>query len=258
MTKASFKWLGVLNYVYIHICVVRGGHTNSFQQFGGHPGFVIRGPVETPVPELCEKRGKLWEYNGHFYNIVFPRHQWLTARNICRRQCMDAVSIETEEESNMIANVITQVGIYYPDFQSVWTSGRRCDFEECKDRNGNYQSHLLPLNVNGWFWSGTKQSIPATNKRQTSWSLNPWSQAGFYGPQPDNGEYINFYRYQEKAESCLAILSSRLGNGDGVRWHDIACYHDHPVICEDDEALIYYVQFHNPHLNITQKTRKNY
>lgn len=261
MTKESFKWLEVFIYVSIHVCAARGVHTNHFQQFGGLPSFdtkipVIKGPVETPVPELCEKRSRLWEYDGHFYNIVFKHHEWLTARNICRRQCMDAIAIETEEEANMVAYVITQGGLYYPNFQSVWTSGRRCDFEECKDATGKYLSHLLPLNINGWFWAGTKQSIPATNKRQTSWSQNPWSQTGFFGPQPDNGEFINLYRYSDgifeegMVESCLAVLSSRMGNGDGVRWHDIACYHEHPVICEDDDALIDFVQFHNPHLKI--------
>ncbi|CAL4153164.1 unnamed protein product, partial [Meganyctiphanes norvegica] len=99
---------------------------------------------------------KYWEYEGHFYNIVYTPNEWLTARNICRRQCMDAVAIESEDEARMVAKVITQVGTNAPWFQSVWTSGRRCDFKECYDSSGRYSPHLLPLDINGWFWAGTK------------------------------------------------------------------------------------------------------
>ncbi|CAL4199036.1 unnamed protein product, partial [Meganyctiphanes norvegica] len=98
-------------------------------------------------------------------------------------------------------------------------------------------------------------SIPPTNFSPKNWTQNPWSQAGFYGPQPDNGEFKILQRYgkilgEDQVESCMAVLSSYRGNGDGVRWHDVACFHKHPVLCEDDDALIYHVQFHNPHLKI--------
>jgi len=235
---------------FIHIII----NVYTVKSFGNFQ--VKSGPVATPDVELCRKRAKLWEYKGHFYNIVYTSNEWLTARNICRRQCMDAVAIETQDEANMVADKITQVGVYYPWFQSVWTSGRRCDFEQCRDFRGRYLPHLLPLDINGWFWAGTQKSIPPTNLIPSNWTENPWSQFGFYGPQPDNGEFRKFYRNgepplnEDHIESCLAVLGSNEGNGDGVRWHDIACYHKHPVVCEDDEALIYHVQFHNPHLKI--------
>ncbi|XP_069162180.1 uncharacterized protein [Procambarus clarkii] len=53
-------------------------------------------------------------------------------------------------------------------------------------------------------------------------NVNDWSHTGGFGrPQPDN---------REGNESCLAILNNVYG--DGVKWHDVACRHPKPVICE--------------------------
>ncbi|XP_076028816.1 uncharacterized protein LOC143017807 [Oratosquilla oratoria] len=50
-----------------------------------------------------------------------------------------------------------------------------------------------------------------------------WSHTGSQQlPQPDNAE--------NQIENCLAILNNFYQ--DGVRWHDVACYHPKPVICE--------------------------
>ncbi|CAL4115889.1 unnamed protein product, partial [Meganyctiphanes norvegica] len=50
-----------------------------------------------------------------------------------------------------------------------------------------------------------------------------WSHTGGASqPQPDNRE--------QGGENCLAVLNNFYN--DGVKWHDIACSHLKPVICE--------------------------
>ncbi len=34
-----------------------------------------------------------------------------------------------------------------------------------------------------------------------------------------------------------------------MKWHDIACYHTKPYLCEDSELLLDYVRGTNPELN---------
>ena len=77
---------------------------------------------------------------------------WLTGRNICRRHCMDLVSIgkvinsrfemvhnlfgnvsETSEENDFIKGRILQGGTRF-----IWTSGRKCNFKGCN------RADLLP------------------------------------------------------------------------------------------------------------------
>ena len=57
--------------------------------------------------------------------------------------------------------------------------------------------HLQPKHINGWFWSGSGSSIPATNVTAPGWTDNPWSHTGYLSqfvshdvPQPDNAEYL--------------------------------------------------------------------
>lgn len=61
-----------------------------------------------------------WNYNGHnyffseditgdpdFYNGTTPlKYNWLEARNVCRKRCMDAVGMESEGENDMIFNFV--------------------------------------------------------------------------------------------------------------------------------------------------------
>ncbi|KAJ8974525.1 hypothetical protein NQ317_016031 [Molorchus minor] len=81
---------------------------------------------------------------------------WLDARNICRRHCMDAVSLETPQENEFIKQRIARGNIRY-----IWTSGRKCNFAGC-DR-----PDLQPPNINGWFWSGSGAKIGPTTQRNT-------------------------------------------------------------------------------------------
>merc|ERR1712083_467620 len=150
---------------------------------------------------------------------------WLEGRNFCREYCMDLVSLETEEENTFFFNYPRRNKLDY-----IWTSGRLCDFKGC-DR-----ADLQPVNINGWFWTGSNKKIPPTNSTPPDWSYQPWSDTGHLEqPQPDNAEEdINGSK-----ESCLGLLNNIYD--DGVKWHDIACYHPKPFMCEDSDALLDYV-----------------
>ncbi|KAK2576516.1 hypothetical protein KPH14_005839 [Odynerus spinipes] len=154
---------------------------------------------------------------------------WLDARNICRRHCMDAVSLETPQENEFIKQRIARGNVRY-----IWTSGRKCNFNGC-DR-----PDLQPQNVNGWFWSGSGAKIGATSQRNSG----DWSQTGGYGqPQPDNREAA-----QGNDESCLSILNNFYN--DGIKWHDVACHHVKPFVCEDSDELLNFVASRNPGIRL--------
>lgn len=117
----------------------------------------------------------------------------------------------------------------------IWTSGRLCDFKGC-DR-----PDLQPVSINGWFWTAELQKLaPTTDRRQNDWSEN----GGIGQPQPDNREV----QQGGAAENCLAILNQFYN--DGVHWHDVACHHRKPFVCEENDALLKYVRYTNPNLRI--------
>jgi hypothetical protein len=121
--------------------------------------------------------------------------------------------------------------IFLDDVPYIWTSGRLCDFKGCEGRRD-----LIPLNIFGWFWSSTRGKMAPTNQRPPGFSYNPWSQTGHKKqPQPDNAEFdIN-----QTVESCMSVLNNVYN--DGLAWHDVACYHEKPFICEDSDELLQYV-----------------
>lgn len=58
--------------------------------------------------------------------------------------------------------------------------------------------------------------------------------------------FINqIVKYLGDSESCVAVLNNFYG--DGIKWHDVACHHEKPVICEDVEG----------HLNFARQTFPN-
>jgi len=252
-------------------------------------------------PLKCLNRPKHWkwspnnqgEQHSYFFSNDVPEfkdltYDWLTARNLCRNHCMDAIAIETEAENNMLSDFIRNHDIYnhvgatwygngrcgspfndgttsqcdaisdYPccgrdgfcvrkdnrlcncpecidysrSIDYLWTSGRLCDFTGCENRQD-----LLPINIRGWFWANNYKPIPDTDRAPSGWSDTPWSPTGHLNiAQPDNAEYgIN-----QTPESCLGVLDNLYN--DGVSWHDIACYHRKPVMCEDDDDLLRYMQ----------------
>jgi len=209
--------------------------------------------LSLPDPQLCANRPKQWQHANHNYFFSWDQADiglevdpvkggtkgkkvdWLEARNQCRMRCMDAVGMETEAENNMIFEFIRTRNITY-----IWTSGRLCDFKGCSERKD-----LQPVNVFGWFWSNTNTKMAPTNSTPPGWVEQPWSQLGHAGgPQPDNAEYdIN-----QTSESCMGVLNGIYGTL--VKWHDIACYHKKPFICEDNDLLLQYVQQTNPGIQL--------
>lgn len=117
----------------------------------------------------------------------------------------------------------------------IWTSGRQCDFKGC-DR-----PDLVPNNINGWFWTAELQKLaPTTDRRQSDWSEN----GGIGQPQPDNREL----QQGGAPENCLAVLNNFYN--DGIHWHDVACHHKKPWVCEENDALLKYVRYTNPNLRV--------
>ncbi|XP_014214148.1 uncharacterized protein LOC106643501 [Copidosoma floridanum] len=189
--------------------------------------------LSLPKPEKCVNRPKEFNFRGH--NYFFSGHlptltntsvDWLDARNICREFCMDLVSMETQEENNLMYRLIISNDVPY-----IWTSGRVCDFKGCENRKD-----LEPKALYGWFWSANREKMSPTNQVPLGWNYNPWSQTGHNKVhQPDNAEFeINGTK-----ESCMAILNNVYN--DGIAWHDVACYHEKPFVCEDSDELLQYV-----------------
>ncbi|XP_076041564.1 C-type lectin domain-containing protein slf [Oratosquilla oratoria] len=199
-----------------------------------------------PVPGLCAQRPKQWQFGNHNYFFSGDQREftkggkpakvdWLGARNVCRRRCMDAVSMETERENQMIFDFVRDRNLSY-----IWTSGRLCDFDGCAERED-----LHPTNIFGWFWSGTNTKMSPTNKTPAGWRGQPWSNTGHEKrPQPDNAEA----RINQTPESCMGVLNNIYQ--DGIKWHDIACYHKKPFICEDNDDLLNFIAHENPSLRL--------
>jgi hypothetical protein len=204
--------------------------------------------LSQPVPEKCVSRPIHFTFNGHHYfysnrtsEFANLKVDWLDGRNHCREYCMDLVSMETQRENDLIKNFVNNNDLAY-----IWTSGRLCDFNGC-DRDD-----LKPKKINGWFWSGSNKKISPTNRRPKNWREQPWSQKGHEsdhpkhtgGPQPDNAEfYLN-----NSTEACLGLLNDIYK--DGIKWHDIACYHTKPFICEDSDKLLNYVRNTNKDIKL--------
>jgi len=199
--------------------------------------------LSLPDPVKCANRPKHFEHGGHHYwfsgdedNFTDHKVDWLDGRNICREYCMDLVSLETPTENELIEDFLKDNDLPY-----IWSSGRLCNFKGC-DRED-----LQPASVNGWFWSGSGVKMAPTNSTPPGWSYQPWSFTGhktqFEGrnvSQPDNAEFdIN-----GSVEACMGLLNDIYD--DGIKWHDIACYHTKPFICEDSDQLLEYVQTISP------------
>ena len=89
----------------------------------------------------------------------------------------------------------------------IWTSGRLCNFKGC-DRDD-----LQPVNVNGWFWSGSGVKMAPTNSTPPGWSYQPWSDTGHKTQfnngvkvaQPDNAEF----EINGSVEACMVTILHR-------------------------------------------------
>jgi len=84
-------------------------------------------------------------------------------------------------------------------------------------------TNLVAREGQKYFWTGGRM-----NGGRLSWPSGRfydqvnWSHTGGAGrPQPDN---------REGNEFCVGVLNNFYR--DGVRFHDIACHHRKPIICE--------------------------
>lgn len=53
-------------------------------------------------------KGHNYFFTGHLPEYKDKKFDWLDGRNICREYCMDLVSLETQEENNLIFRLIQQ------------------------------------------------------------------------------------------------------------------------------------------------------
>merc|ERR1719350_611203 len=182
-----------------------------------------------PDANACEKRVIHAERFGKRYHFSWleagpnTKWDWEGARNYCRKFCMDSIAINSVAESKWVKNLIRSEDIPY-----IWTGGRKCNFKGCDRKD------LMPTIINGWFWAPTNKKIPAKNKcRVCDWSRT----GGARKPQPDNREF-NESRNGED-EACIAVLNDFYQ--DGIKWHDVACRHTKPIICQESKPLLEFV-----------------
>jgi len=146
------------------------------------------------------------------------RWNWFTARNYCRKRCMDLVAIESNTEQNGLGAVMKEDNI-----EEIWTSARLCD----KEVDGCEQDRFRPYNIRGWFWASTLAPMGETNVFSGR-KFNGWSQTGKLGKaQPDG--ILKPDGFGE--EACAALLDNAFN--DGLKWHDTKCNDRRHIICED-------------------------
>merc|ERR1711862_1058046 len=117
------------------------------------------GKVCLPEASLCAERqnkvghrkgpgGKSYwfSWDSDEATLSNARWNWFTARNYCRKRCMDLISIENQAEQNFIGQQMARAGV-----REVWSSGRLCD----KEVDGCDQPRFQPYNIRGWFWAAT-------------------------------------------------------------------------------------------------------
>merc|ERR1712176_1691730 len=140
--------------------------------------------------------GKSFVVTWKFGCRDFEQHE---AREYCQSMGMEPVSLDTPDKQNEFNRLIAQ------DAQRFFWTGGIVD----------HANQLV-----GW-------SNPNSRTIRFSDSQH-WSHTGGAGlPQPDNraaGEQ------PPSPETCLAILNNFYA--DGIKWHDVACHHKKPTVCE--------------------------
>jgi len=182
-----------------------------------------------PDPSRTDKTKTYWvSWHSNEQVLRDARWNWFSARNYCRKRCMDLVSFENDGEWSLLKGFMEKAGV-----KEIWTAGRLCDAEV----SGCDASHYFPKNVNGWFWASTVIKMLPTNRTV---GLNPdgvrvigvneWATG-----QPD-GEILGNGLGQEP---CMAVI-------DG-KWHDTACQDKRQIVCEDlPDRNIKFVRDGNP------------
>lgn len=70
-------------------------------------------------PKQFSYRGHHYFFSGHVPELANRKVDWLDGRNICREYCMDLVSMETQEENNIVFKLILQSKYYYQQSLTV-------------------------------------------------------------------------------------------------------------------------------------------
>jgi len=212
-----------------------------------YPG--CNGKVCLPEAKLCAQRknkaghqlvgGKSYFFSWDSEEAVIKqaRWNWFTARNYCRKMCMDLVAIESNNELQAVGRQMGRGNV-----KEVWTSGRLCD----KEVDGCDQPRFQPYNIRGWFWASTLQSMGETNVFNNPRKFNAWSDSGPGGrTQPDG--ILKADGFGEQA--CMAVLDNVYN--DGLTWHDTKCNDRRQIVCEDlPQGNINFVRQQNPGINI--------
>ena len=92
-----------------------------------------------------------------FQNVIFRN---FTKKNMSLMIYLFFFFVKNNNNFNVIVS---------DDLAYIWTSGRLCNFKGC-DRDD-----LQPVQVNGWFWSGSGVKMAPTNSTPPGWSYQPWS-----------------------------------------------------------------------------------
>jgi len=126
----------------------------------------------------------------------FQQHE---ARAYCNSMNMEPVSLDTPAKQDAFNRLIAQDAQRY-----FWTGG--------------IVDHANKV-VN---WANSRaQPVPFSASAH-------WSHTGGAGlPQPDNRAAGENPPHQE---TCLGILNNFYA--DGIKWHDVACHHKKPTVCE--------------------------
>lgn len=75
-------------------------------------------------PKQFSYKGNNYFFSGHVRELAGRKVDWLDGRNICREYCMDLVSLETQEENNMIFRLIQQ-SEYFQQFAKTCKNLRK-------------------------------------------------------------------------------------------------------------------------------------
>merc|ERR1712038_2230760 len=167
---------------------------NSRPASGGRPG--PSGFSSAPVRASGGSKGNhVW--NGKNYLLTWKTGQrsftHSGARQYCASQGMRIISLDSREKTAHFLDEVRRDNAKY-----VWAAG------------------VISSDARTLRWeNGRSEPINQGDDRSGGF----WSSRGKSGPQPETGG------------ECLAILNNVYN--DGVKFHDVACNHEKPTICEE-------------------------
>lgn len=229
-TRAEkIDWTYLENNLTPYIHVVTNDPHNSTQFWGnGYQPSETR--VEGPNTESCLHKPAHWSITPRYGPTVifanFSRlaqfqhpngtaklYTWLQANNICRRYCMRALDFRQQLKWTFLQIIMKNISR-----EMIWTSGRICDFGECKHKDDREY-----LKVNGWFWTTVRRNLTPTNSTPEGWLRQPWFGGNSKVPsQPDSNPQ----------RQCLGVIKSPLYERS-PHWFSLSCARRGHVLCEE-------------------------